>query len=236
MILVLILITLGIIIGKHIYEIHNFNHEAILQQLQSATREEIFEKLKERNPLLIHNLGTKNDRIRELTIKKLILQNPGYIINDNNRNISLSSFNDKEINQMNIYKNSKLCKDLNLENDMNEIYKPFESTIHCNKNYSLSLFKGSNAISLTQNKHNLLLIHQIQGVSKLYLLNPKHKQDIILKDNNEIKKWGQKINLVSGLVLYIPIEWYYFFETDEDSIIGEIESDNYFTVLYNNLR
>ena len=119
---------------------------------------------------------------------------------------------------------------------MNEIYKPFESTIHCNKNYSLSLFKGSNAISLTQNKHNLLLIHQIQGVSKLYLLNPKHKQDIILKDNNEIKKWGQKINLVSGLVLYIPIEWYYFFETDEDSIIGEIESDNYFTVLYNNLR
>ena len=236
MIFYLLFIIILILIGKHIYEIHNFNYEANIEQLQSANKEEIFEKYKERKPLLIHNLGTKNDKIRELTIQKLISENPGYIINDKQKNISLSVFDDPKVNQMNIYKNSKLCKDLNLENDMNDIYKPFESKIHCNKKYYLSLLKGSNAISLTQNKHNLLLIHQIQGVSKLYLFNPKHKQDIILKDNNEIKKWGQKINLVSGLVLYIPIEWYYFFETDEDSIIGEIESDNYFTVLYNNLR
>ena len=236
MILFFILLTLGIIIGKHIYEIHNFNHEAFLQQLQSATSEEIFEKLKERNPLLIHNLGNKNDTIRELTIQKLISDNPGYIINDKQKNISLSVFDDPKVNQMNIYKNNKLPTDFNLINDMNDIYQPFESKIHCNQKYYLSLLKGSNAISLTHNKHNLLLIHQIQGVSKLYLFNPKHKQDIILKDNNEIKKWGQKINLVPGLVLYIPIEWYYFWETEEDSIVAEIESDNYFTVIYNNLR
>jgi len=74
------------------------------------------------------------------------------------------------------------------------------------------------------------------GQSKVYLFNPKHKNDILNKDNNEIKKYGQKINLTKGLVLYIPVEWYYFYETDNVSIIGEIESDNYFTVIYNNLR
>jgi hypothetical protein len=74
------------------------------------------------------------------------------------------------------------------------------------------------------------------GQSKVYLFNPKHKNDIMNKDNNEIKKYGQKINLTQGLVLYIPVEWYYFYETEDESIIGEIESDNYFTVIYNNLR
>ena len=100
----------------------------------------------------------------------------------------------------------------------------------------MSLFKGNNTIQLTQNKHNLLLIHQIYGESKLYLLNPKHKLDILNKKNDEIKKYGHKINLTPGIVLYIPVEWYYFYETDNESIIGEIECDNYFTVIYNNLR
>ena len=66
---------------------------------------------------------------------------------------------------------------------------------------------------------NLLLLNQIQGKSKLYLFNPKHKNDIINKNNDEIKKWGIKINLVPGLVIYIPIEWYYIYEINEESII-----------------
>ena len=77
MIFYLVLILCLIFVGKHIYEIYNFNHEGIIEQLQSANNEVISEKIKERNPLLIHNLGTKNDKIRELTIQKLILQNPG---------------------------------------------------------------------------------------------------------------------------------------------------------------
>ena len=35
----------------------------------------------------------------------------------------------------------------------------------------------------------------IYGQSKLYLFNPKHKNDIINKPNDSIKKYGQKINL-----------------------------------------
>ena len=70
----------------------------------------------------------------------------------------------------------------------------------------------------------------------LFKFNPKHLEDIKDKSNESIKKYGQKINLIQGLVLYIPIEWYYFYECDNESIVGEITSDNYFTVIYNNLR
>ena len=234
MIFFLIFIVLMIIIGKHIYEIHNINHEAVLEQLQSANQEEIFEKLKERNPLLIHNLGNKNELLRDLSFDKLINDNPGHIIYDKNKYISLKSFGDD--NQMSIYKNKDLCSQFRLDQGFDEVYYPFQSQLHCNKNYFMSLFKGSNGISLNQNKHNLHLIHQIYGSTKLYLFNPKHKHDIINKDNDEIKKYGHKINLTPGLVIYIPIEWYYFYESDNESIIGEIESDNYFTVIYNSLR
>ncbi len=236
MIFYIILITIIIVIAKHIYEIHNFNHDAILEQLQSVTYEDIIEKLKERKPLLIHNLGNNNISLRDLSFNKLIKDNPGHIIYDNNKYLSLETFSDERVEQMNIYKNKDLCSQFRLTTSFEEIYQPFASKIHCNKNYYLSLLKGSNAIPLTQNKHNLLLIHQITGESKLYLFNPKHKVNIIGKDNNEIKKYGHKINLTSGLVSYIPIEWYYLYETENESIIGEIESDNYFTVIYNNLR
>ena len=80
------------------------------------------------------------------------------------------------------------------------------------------------------------MINQIYGQSKLYLFNPKHKNDILNKPNDSIKKYGQKINLTQGLSLYIPVEWYYFYECENESIIGEILCDNYFTVIFNNCR
>jgi len=236
MIFKLIFVCLFIIIGKQIYEIHNFNHDSILKQLQNANQSEISQKLKERNPLIIHNISSQNNSFQNINLSQLIHDNPGYIILHQNKNISLSSFNDKDIQQMNIYKNSQLISDFQLNSLFDHLYFPFQSSIHCNKNYFLSLFKGLNAITCTQNKHNLLIFHQIQGNSTFYIVNPKHHDDIIHKENSEIKKWGQKINLVQGLVLYIPIEWYYFFETDNESILGTIESDNYFTVIYNSLR
>ncbi len=125
-----------------------------------------------------------------------------------------------------------ICNNLNPD----EIYNSFYSPIHCNKNYYLNLLKGNNAIALKCNKHNLMLIYQIHGESKLYLFNPSHRVDIMDKPNDQIKKYGHKINLKPGIVIMIPIEWYYFYESNGSSIVGEIESDNYFTVLYNNLR
>jgi len=234
MIFYLLFLAIAILIGKHIYEIHNTNNNATLEQLQRANKEDIFERLKERKPLLIHNLGNKKQEYNELSFKKLSNDNPGLIIHDSNRYVSLKSFVDET--QIYVNHNDTLCDSLRLNPLFNEIYNPFQSQIHCNKKYFMSLLKGNNMIPLQKNKHNLYLIHQIYGQSKIYLFNPKHVQDISGKTNESIKKYGHKINLTQGLVLYIPVEWYYFYESESESIIGEITSDNYFTVLYNSLR
>lgn len=234
MIFYIIFIIIAIIAIKHIYEISNYNHNAVLEQLQSANKEEIYELLKERKPLLIHNLGNKHEEYNDLSFTRISDDNPGHIIHDKNRYISLKAFTNEK--QIYVYKNPNLYDSLKLNKMFDGVYEIFKSQIHCNKQYYLSLLKGFHSIPLIKNKHNIHLIHQIYGQSKLYLFNPKHKTDIINKDNNQIKKYGQKINMTQGLVLYVPIEWLYFYETEDESIIGEIESDNYFTVVYNNLR
>ena len=234
MIFYLLFLTIIVLTIKHIYEIHTINTSAVLEQLQSANSEEIFEHLKERKPLLIHNLVNKYEKYNNLSFEKLSLDNPGLIIHDNNRYLSLKSFNDEQ--NMYLYKNKDLYETLHLKELFDRIYEPFSSYLHIYKRYLMSFYKGLNSIELTKNKHNLCLINQIYGQSKLYLFNPKHKNDIINKSNDSIKKYGQKINLTQGLSLYIPIEWYYFYECENESIIGEIICDNYFTVIYNNCR
>ncbi len=234
MIFYLIFLTIIILTIKHIYEIHNINTNAVLEQLQSANSDEIFEHLKERKPLLIHNLVNKYEKYNNLSFEKLSLDNPGLIIHDNNRYLSLKSFNEEQ--NMYIYRNSNLYESLHLKELFDKIYEPFSSQLHTYKRYLLSFYKGLNSIILTKNKHNLYLINQIYGKTKVYLFNPKHKNDILNKSNSEIKKYGQKINLTQGLSLYIPVEWYYFYEVEQESIIGEILCDNYFTVIYNNCR
>jgi len=235
MIFFLILVTIIAFMGKYIYDLHNFNLNATIQQLQSSNSMILQDKLKDKNPLIIHNLGTKYENLHNYTFERLIKQNPGYIINDNQKFILLDSFGG-DIKQMNIYRNEKIIQDLNLQETMKNIIKPFTNQVTCNENYSLSLFKGKNVISLTQNKRNLLLLHQITGKTTLYLFNPKHKEDILEKENNEIKKWSHKINLEEGLVVSIPPEWYYFYECEDISILSSLEYDTYFTYLYNLLR
>tara|TARA_B110000208_G_scaffold137358_1_gene165917 strand:- start:1677 stop:2387 length:711 start_codon:yes stop_codon:yes gene_type:complete len=236
MFIFLIFIALIVLMGKHIYEIHNYNNEVVMEQLQSANKDDIFEKIKERKPLLIHNLGSKHEDFVSLSFDSLIKGNPGHIIHDNNKFIALRSFRDNDVKQMSIYKNPMLYSQFSLKSGYDEVYECFKSNIHCNVNYYLSLFLGSNAISLQKSKHNLHLIHQISGKSHVYLFNPKHVGDIYGKMNSEIKKYGQKIAMTPGIVVYIPVEWYYFYEMDGESIIGEIEADNYFTALYNYIR
>ena len=95
MLFYLLFLMIIILISKHIYEIHNTNKDAILEQLQSANKEDIFERLKERKPLLIHNLGNKKQEYNELSFESLSKANPGLIIRDSNRYVSLKSFIDE---------------------------------------------------------------------------------------------------------------------------------------------
>lgn len=236
LIFIFLIIIYLIFVYKHISEIHKFNHEATIEQLQNINTELFIEKTKERKPLLIYNLGNNNNTWLNLSFDKIVLDNPGLIIKDKNKYISLKSFTDKDIKQIHIYRNDELHEILELRKDFDELYNIFISQIHCNVKYYLNLFRGLNSIKLTKNKNNLLLIHQIKGESKLYLFNPKHEINIVNKNNDEIKKYGHKILLKPGTIIYIPIEWLYFYECDNECIMGEILSDNYFTYFYNSLR
>ena len=54
------------------YDLHNFNLNATVQQLQSSNSMILQDKLKEKNPLLIHNLGSRYENLHNYTFEKLI--------------------------------------------------------------------------------------------------------------------------------------------------------------------
>jgi len=236
MILFFILLTIVIVCGKYIHELHNFNPTANLVNLQNPDSLNIQELMKEKSPIIIHNLLGKHENLLSVSLNNLIDKNPGYIINDNNKYLSLSSFNEKEVNQMFVINNQNMIQDFQLNHSLDQLLKSFQDQVSCNLTHKLSILKGNQNLSLTQNKRNFALFVQFVGETTLYLFNPKHKEDIINKTNQEIKKWAIKIVLKPGIVLYLPPEWYYIYETKDVSILNMSECDNYFTWAYNCLR
>jgi hypothetical protein len=234
MLIYFILLLAIIFVMKNIYELHQFDHSSELIQLQNPNHVTIKELVLKRSPIVIHNLVGKYNDISSLTIDGLINNNPGYIINDNGKNISLSSFNDNE--SMYVLNNNDINDHIGLQNSLTDISKSFGDKLSCNITNELSILKGNHSISLEQNKHNCEYYTQLSGNTTFYLFNPKHKEDILNKENNEIKKWAFKINLKSGIILYIPPGWYYFFESEGETITNRTYSDNYFTWFYNYLR
>jgi len=231
MIFFFIMLTLSIIIGKYIYELHQFNHSADLIQIQNPNHLEIKESIKKRSPLLIHNLIGKYD-LSELSLDSLINNNPGYIIDDNGKNIALSSF--KEYEDIYVLNNKPIVEHIGYKRNLDEIHNSFSDKLSCNITHEISIQRGQHFLPLTKNKHNCEYYTQLNGETTFFLFNPKHESDIKNKKNDEIKKWAFKINLKTGLTIYIPAGWYYFYESNKISIIGHSYSDNYFTWLYNN--
>ena len=231
MIFFFILLTLSIIIGKYIYELNQFNHSAELKQIQNPNHLEIKELIKEKSPIVIHNLIGKYD-LSELELDFLIKNNPGYIIDDNGKNIALSSF--KEYDDIYVLNNKPIVEHIGYKENLDEIHKSFSDKLSCNITHEISIQKGEHSLPLNMNKHNCEYYTQLNGESTFFLFNPKHENDIKNKKSGEIKKWAFKINLKTGLTIYIPPGWYYFYESDKISIIGHSYSDNYFTWLYNN--
>ena len=80
------------------------------------------------------------------------------------------------------------------------------------------------------------MIEVIQGETTIYLFNPKHKEDILHKENNQIKKWRHKLKLTPKMTLFIPPNWYYIQETDQESIQYHINIDTLFTFIPNYLK
>ncbi len=222
--------------GKYIYELHQFNHSAQLIQLQNPNKSIIQEVLLEKSPIIIHNLMNQKSEITDLSINKLVENNPGYIIQDNEKNISLSSFSDKNIQQMIVLDNQNMIHDFKFKQSFYEINQSFMNNLSCNLKIYLSILKGNHRITINQIKHNFGIFTQLSGESIFYIINPKHKEDIQGKDSTSIKKWAFKISLKPSLILYLPSDWYYMYEVDGESILSYSHCDNYLTWGYNLLR
>lgn len=130
--------------------------------------------------------------------------------------------------------NSMKLYDINDINNINNNIKPyFYNVFNFNYKNTLSLFKGNKNTNIIKNKNNINVISVLYGDIDIYLFNPKHNN--ILLDNN-FKKWASKINLLENTILYIPSNWKYYIESNNDTILTNLKCDNYFTFIYNEYK
>jgi len=235
MIIQLILLILISLCIKFSYDLHKCNNSATLIQLQNPNHAIINDVLHEKSPLIVHNLAAKYFDFENISIGQIVQNNPGYIIIDNQKHILLSSFTEDN-QQVSVMENSNMIDDFKFKNNLDEISHSFMNKFTCNLTHNISLLKGSYSISLLQNKHDNMLYTQLFGNCVFYIFNPKHRVEIQNRSNLEIKKWAFKIILKPGVILSIPPEWYYFYESEEESILCSSYFDSYFTYIYNQVK
>ena len=210
--------------GKECHSLTQFNYEGRIQELQSLNQVVIKEKLKSKNPLLIHNV-----KLPQLSFSKLCDENPGYMIREGETYKILETCLTQDFA---IYGNRGLYKDLGYEDALSSISNTFDTWMSCNKQGSLSLYKGYHAIERVQCIHTINLISVLSDSAILYLINPKHSSDISNLDTPSLKKWSHRVILKPGSILSIPSQWYYFYECKGKVIIYDYHSDTYGTYLY----
>lgn len=233
MIFYIIFIVYILISIKYILDLNKINHNAELISIQNPNEITIKELLNKNSPIIVYNLSSKYFQENNYSINNLISDNPGYIINDNQKNIILSSFNESK---QQITNNESMINDFNLKNSMDTLCKSFTDKLSVNLTHNLSIYKGDYIVSKKINKHNNLLFTQLYGETVFYIINPKHKNDINGEKTTNIKKWAFKINLKSGIILSIPANWFYFYEVEKESVLISSYSDNYFTYFYNLMK
>ena len=223
----LVLIYLSYTINK-VYDMLQYNPNATIITIDQPNIDRIELEIRNKCPLIIKSIPNHAD----LTIESMNYRIPGYIIKDGNTLISLDKLQKSDI--ISIYKNSRLVEDYQLTTYYSSLEGLFSSYFTCGSNSYLSLYRGTHTTPLLKNYRETLLIQPISGQVIIYLFNPKHERDI--KGQESIKKWGIRLELNKDNLLYIPPEWYYFYESHEEVILAHIETDSYSTFLFNYLR
>lgn len=135
--------------------------------------------------------------------------------------------------EKNYFKNNDIINDINYDSQYLKDIIDKDMLIY---NESLTFYKSDMSSELNICKHNFTIVSILNGKCKLYLINPKHKNDIISKKNNEIKKWSHIIFLEKYDNILIPSNWQYFIETEKGVTISHLDCDNYFTIIPNFIK
>jgi len=197
--------------------------------IDNPNKDKITLEVTHKCPLLINHILDL-----DLTVESMNHRIPGYIVKDGETLLSLEELHKSDT--IFIHKNNKLIIDYNLLTHYSKIEDLFSNYLTCGSNYYLSVYRGEQSIPLTKNYRETLLFKPISGKVIIYLFNPKHESDIKGLELKSIKKWGIKLELDKGQLLYIPPEWYYVYESKYDVILSQIECDSYPTFLFNYIR
>ncbi len=135
-----------------------------------------------------------------------------------------------------VYKNEQLFEKLLKDNHVFNSNIFNDSHYHFPINNSITIISGSNNIPLKKCIHNKNIIGILDGEVTIYLFNPKHKSEIIDKENIQIKKWGHKKILRKNDLIIIPPYWSYIQEVDNKVIQYHIDIDTYFTFIPNYIK
>lgn len=206
-----------------IRNIHIYNLDSNLITIkENINREYIQREIQNLSPIFLKNIYKD-----EIDIETLVKKNPGYMIQEGEKFTSLRELKEDYY----IYENSKIIDDLKI--NTSEIYNNFKNNFTINTNSSLSLF-GDNIQSVLLKCFHNITCFTCSSSFIFYLFNPKHINDILGKELQQIKKWAVKVELKRGDILYIPCEWNYMYEGKGNLL--KITTDNIFSVGYNFLR
>ena len=224
---------------KSVYDMIQYNKNASLLTIDNPNKDNLEPKLLTKCPLLLQQIQQiqqiQHNQPIHLTIEQMDKQIPGYIINEKGTMISLHQLQLSD--KISITKQKQMITDYHLTDRLSSIFDLVTTVFSCCKEYSLSIYRGEYRSELMKNYRERLLISPLLGSFTVYIFNPKHEKDIKGLDTQVIKKWGIKQIIHTGLALYIPTEWYYFYETtNEDCLLVHMECDSYSTVVYNYLR
>jgi len=216
-----------------------YNKNASLLTIDNPNKDNLEPKLLTKCPLLLQQIQQiqqiQHNQPIHLTIEQMDKQIPGYILNEKGTMISLHQLQLSD--KISITKQKQMVTDYHLNERLSSIFDLVTTVFSCCKEYSLSIYRGEYRSELMKNYRERLLISSLLGSFTVYIFNPKHEKDIKGLDTQLIKKWGIKLSIHKGQALYIPTEWYYFYETsNEDSLLAHMECDSYSTVIYNYLR
>ena len=118
-----------------------------------------------------------------------------------------------------------------------DIFFNYQSLNHSNFLFpiskSISIISGKNDIPLERCIHNYNIIGILDGSTTVYLFNPKHKEEIVNKEINQIKKWAHKKILDKGNILFIPPYWSVFQEINHKVIQYHMKIDTFLTFIPN---
>jgi len=172
----------------------------------------------------------KNDSFKPGLYTFVIAKNPNKeFILDNGVNMERIVLEEKE--NISIENEKSLLNQIDTE----KIPDFYEGKIPMVNNNSISIYKNKNTD--LEHCHDLgISVYILHGSTKIFLLNPKHKEDIKDKENKNIKKWAHIKTLEKGDFLIIPTNWYYFFETKDDCLLYKSKKNNIFTFFPNFIR